>query len=79
VTGLLPDVVRHGVQSRSIYAASESFGVVTLVLLLALLIEWQVLELRNVARPQFKALFAFALPLLLAVGLTIASRIEHLH
>jgi hypothetical protein len=78
VTGLLPDVVRHGVQDRSIYGASESFGVVTLVLLLALLVEWQMLELRNAARLQLKGMFALALPLVLAVALTIAARIEHL-
>ena len=49
MTGLLPQVVRDAIENESFYAASESFGIVALVLLVALLLE---LETLRVMRPR---------------------------
>lgn len=78
MSGLLPDVIRHAVQSRSIYGASQSFGLVALILLIVLLIEWQILDLRGRGRLQVRAVFALLLPLFVVVAGTVAVRIQHL-
>jgi hypothetical protein len=76
MTGLLPDAVREVVGSRSTFSASESFGVVTLGVLVVLLIQWQVLQVMRPSRGRYLVLSSFSVPLLVAVGLTIAARIE---
>jgi hypothetical protein len=41
MTGLLPDIVREAVEAKSPLAATASFGAVATVLLIALLVELQ--------------------------------------
>jgi uncharacterized protein (UPF0212 family) len=78
VTGLLPDVVHDAVQSKTIYAASESFGVVALVLLVLLLLELEVLKVTRRSHAHSIVVQAMALPLLVAVVLTIFLRVTGL-
>jgi len=71
VSGLLPEVIRHAIGSRSLYGASESFGVVTLVLLVLVLLEREALRVAA-ARPQrLAALSAVAAPLFVAGLVTL--------
>jgi hypothetical protein len=72
---LLPHVVREALQRKSVLAASASFGVVALILLLVLLIEWDGI---GSIRPSSKRPVGFGVvvvPLLVVVLLTIAARI----
>lgn len=78
MTGLLPDVVRDALQSRSLYSASESFGLVALILLVVLLLEVEMLRATRQGRDRSIVLAALALPLLLAVTLTIVLRVNEL-
>ena len=78
MTGLLPDIVSRAVESKSVYTASESFGVVTLVVLLVLLLEHEVLRVAYAAPARMIMLSAVIAPLSLAVILTIAARIAEL-
>ena len=57
MTGLLPHVVRHAIEHRSVYGASTSYGLIALVLLLGRLAEWDASG--SVAhRPRRSLLFA---------------------
>lgn len=76
MTGLLPEGVREAVEGRSTYDASESFGVIALVVALVLLFRLQVLEVRRASKLELAANAALALPPLAAVVLTIGARIE---
>jgi hypothetical protein len=78
VTELVPDLVRDAVRHKSDYAASGSFGVVTLVLLLILLLERELLRLTAAQRARLIALSAAAVPLGLAVAFTIVVRVANL-
>ena len=78
MSGLLPDVIREAIQSRTLYAASESFGVVPLVLLIVLLLEAEALRVMHRGRAHTAALEAIAIPLLVAVGLTVVLRVTEL-
>lgn len=78
MTGLLPDVVHDAIQSKTIYAASESFGVVALVLLVVLLLELEALRMTRRSHGHTVALQAMAAPLLVAVLLTIFLRVTGL-
>ena len=78
MTGLLPDVVHDAVQSQTIYAASESFGVVALVLLVVLLLELEALKVTRRSHAHSVVVQAMALPLLVAVLLTILLRVTGL-
>ena len=78
MTGLLPDVIHDAIQSKTIYAASESFGVVALVLLVVLLLELEALRVTRRSHPHSVVAQAMALPLLIAVMLTIFLRVTGL-
>jgi hypothetical protein len=79
VSGLLPHVIQHAVSSKSVYLSSQSFGLVTLtllvVLLLDLLLEREALRVGRFQPARRIALSAFSVPLLMAFALTIAARI----
>jgi hypothetical protein len=75
MTSLLPDAIRSSVTALDTYAASESFGVVTLAVLVLLLIEREALGMIRPGRLRLAALSAFAFPLFVAVAVTIAMRI----
>jgi hypothetical protein len=74
VSGLLPYVVRHSVAHKSIFAASQSFGVVTLVLLVVLLLEYEALGLAGASRSRQLVFAICSAPLLAAFALTILAR-----
>lgn len=78
MSGLLPDAVREAVESRSLYSASESFGLVAFVLLVVLLLQLEALRVLRSAPARASALTGIVLPLLLAVGLTIILRVTAL-
>ncbi len=75
MSGLLPRVIRHAVISRSVFGASESFGVVALTLLVVLLIERELLQVARTDGTRRTGLSIFSLPLFVAVALTIAARL----
>jgi hypothetical protein len=78
LTGLLPHAIRDAIAERGDSAASESFGVVTLVVLGFVLIERELLAVVRGSRARLGALFAVAASLSVAVGLTIGTRIGDL-
>jgi hypothetical protein len=78
VTGLLPEAVRDAIASRGDFAASQSFGVVTLVVLIVVLVEHEVLRVASPAKTRLVPLFAAGMALSFAVVLTIAVRIADL-
>lgn len=75
MNGLLPDVIRDAVEAKSLYGASTSFGLVALGVLVLMLVESEALRVAVPRSNTAQALFAVALPLLLAVMLTIAARV----
>lgn len=78
MTGLLPDVVHDAIQRETLYQASESFGVVALVLLVVLLVELEALRVTRRSHRHSVALQAIVMPLLVAVGLTMYLRVAEL-
>jgi hypothetical protein len=75
LTGLLPHAIRDAIAARGDYGASEAFGVVTLVVLVFVLVEREILRLGHASRDQMAMLFAVAATLTLAVALTVGVRI----
>lgn len=75
MTGLLPEVIRETVEAKSLYGASTSFGVVALVVLVIMLVESEALRVAMPRSTTANALSAVAVPLLIAVMLTIAARV----
>lgn len=75
MTGLLPQLLHHVVAGKTVFSASQSFGVVTLVLLVVLLLEREVLRIARAQPARLKALSIAAVPLLVAVALTIWARL----
>ncbi|MDX6676922.1 MAG: hypothetical protein QOE31_974 [Solirubrobacteraceae bacterium] len=75
---MLPDVVRDAITGQSVYAASESFGVVALVLLVVVLLEQEGLRVARTASSRATVLSAFGVPLMIAVMLTIVLRVTAL-
>jgi hypothetical protein len=73
VTGLLPEAVRHAVEQRSLFDASASFGVVTLVVALVLFLEWYALAVTT-STSRRTVLRAVVPPLVVAVGVTTIAR-----
>jgi hypothetical protein len=78
LTGLLPDAIRDAISARGDYRAANSFGVVTLVVLVVVLLEREMLRLTRAPRAEMEALFAVVASLTIAVGLTIGVRIADL-
>ena len=75
MSGLLPRVIWHAVTSKSVSSASQSFGVVALTLVVVLLVEREMLRAARTDRGRRTGLSVFAVPLLVAVALTIAARL----
>lgn len=75
MSGLLPTLAQHEVASKTVFSASQSFGVVALVLLVFLLIERDVLRIARANPARRKALSIAIVPLLVAVALTIWARV----
>lgn len=75
MSGVLPHVIQHAVSSKSVSLSSQSFGVVTLTLLVVLLLEREALRVGRFQPARLIALSAVSVPLLLALALTIAARL----
>ena len=75
VSGLLPRVIERAVTSKSVLVASQSFGVVALTLVVVFIVEHEVLRVARTDRARRTGLSVFAVPLLVAVALTIAARL----
>lgn len=75
MSDLLPHVLRHAVAHKSVFAASQSFGVVALALLVALMIEREVLRVAGVSRFRQIGFSICSAALLATVALTIAARL----
>ncbi len=75
MTGLLPDLVRHAVTSKSVFAASQSFGLVVLILLVVLLVEREALRTAGARRVGLIGMSVASFALLIVVALTIAARL----
>jgi hypothetical protein len=75
VSDLLPHVVHHAVTQKSVLAASQSFGVIALVLLVALMIEREALRVAGVSRSRQIAFSICSASLVAVVALTIAARL----
>jgi hypothetical protein len=73
LTSLLPNEIFDAVTDLETYAASESFGIVTLVVLVLLLVEREALSVAGVRG--LTPLSALAFPLLLVVAVTIVMRL----
>jgi hypothetical protein len=78
MTSFLPHAVRDAIAARGDFGASETFGVVTLVVLLVLLVEHEVVRTASGSRVWIKPVFVASASLALAVWLTIAVRIADL-
>jgi hypothetical protein len=78
VSGLLPDAVRDAIARSGELGASESFGVVTLVVLVVVLVEHEVLRVTAPARARMTSLFVSGVVLSCAVLLTIGARLGRL-
>ena len=71
-------MVRKAIDDKSVFSASESFGVITLVLLIVLLLEYAALRGASTAPARLRMLSAVIAPLLLVVMLTLVARIDAL-
>jgi hypothetical protein len=78
VSGLLPQALRDAIAARGDSGAATSFGVVTLVVLIVLLVEHEVVRVALPGRLRLTPLFVAATALSIAVVLTLAVRIEDL-
>ena len=75
MNGILPHVVRHAVAGQTVFAASQSLGVVTLALVIILMVEREALRAGRIPRARLVGLSVIAVPLLVGVALTIAARL----
>jgi hypothetical protein len=74
VTGLLPHIISDAVRSRSISVASETFGIVPLVVCILLLVGLDLGRLRGWTLPARPMMVAVSAPLAVVAILTIAAR-----
>jgi hypothetical protein len=74
MTGLLPHVLSHAVHSRTLAGASQSYGVIPLLLALILLVGFDVGRIGGMTVAQRRIVVAIAVPLLTVAGLTMAAR-----
>jgi hypothetical protein len=74
MTGLLPHALSHAVQSRTLSGASQSFGVIPLLLALILLVGFDVGRIAGMTVAQRRLVVVIAVPLLTVAGLTMAAR-----
>jgi uncharacterized membrane protein YkgB len=75
MTSLLPQAIQQAVEHRTTYAASQSFGVVVLVVLLLLLTESQAHQLARVSPAQRAILAVLSAPLLIVFFAVAAARL----
>jgi hypothetical protein len=75
LTGLLPEPIRTAVTEVSTNASSTSFTLAAFIVVVALLLEHDLLLLSRKPRVKRGALTALAIPLGLAVTITLVARI----
>jgi hypothetical protein len=74
-SGLLPHGIEQAVRAQSVTAASQSYGLVALALLIVLLFEWEALRLVAPETGRRAVIVAISAPLLVVFALTIAARL----
>ena len=74
MTGLIPHALSHAVAHRTLAGASQSFGVIPLVLGLILLVGFDMGAIRAAPSAQRRMLLGLSVPLLAVAALTIAAR-----
>ncbi len=74
MTSLLPDVVSHAVDQQSVMSTTGSFGVVAVILLIALLVQLEMTRTRNERSQARRAVAALAGPLFVAVIVVVSAR-----
>jgi hypothetical protein len=75
MSGLFPELFQHAVHSRSIAYASATFGVVTVVLCLVLLVGIDIVGIRGRFGERGRMIVIIATPLAIVGALAIAARI----
>jgi hypothetical protein len=75
MSGLLPELFQHAVRNRSIVYASGTFGVVTIVLCLVLLVGIDLVGMRGRLGGRGRMIIIVATPLAIVAALAIAARI----
>lgn len=78
MTGLLPSGIQQALERQPLYDLSETYGIVTLVLLVLLLVELEALRVRRTSPGRATVVTALVVPLVLAVMLTITLRVTAL-
>jgi hypothetical protein len=75
MTGLLPEKLVDSVSANSPEAASESFGLVAVILLIVLMVEQEVLSREGLGRERAAALRSVVLPLLIMLVVVLSNRL----
>jgi hypothetical protein len=75
MTGLVPHAVEHAVGQKTVLGASQSYAVISLTVLIVVLLEREALRIARVQPTRLVGLTIAALPLLVAVALTLVARV----
>ncbi len=75
MSGLLPKLVLEAVRHRSLTMASDTFGVIPLVMALVLLLRLDVGRIRGTTSAQRRMVVIVTVPLVVVALLTIAARL----
>ena len=75
MTGLLPETLVDSVGAKSTEAASESFGLVAVILLIVLMVEQETLGREGLGRERAAALRSVVLPLLIVLVVVLSNRL----
>ena len=78
MSALLPDVIRDVAGSHPPFEASKAFGVVVILLAIALLVERELVGAATTQAPRQRAISTVVLPLVLTIALVVAARIASL-
>lgn len=78
MTGLLHEAIYEAIVRRSVFGASQSFGIVVLLLLIALLIQREALHATGQGSPRLDLLTAVSVPLTAVFLLTALLRVLEL-
>ena len=75
MSGLLPDAVADTIRLRSLFTATQTFGVVVLILLLAVLLNREVMSTVRAPSPPNSLVAAVTVPLLAVFLAVVGARL----